>query len=216
MTKSIEKIKNRLETIGEDPFRRHVLETALKFRTSWIELGRSLFSVYKDKKYREWGYQTFEIYIVKEIGIRKQTSMKLLRSYSFLEKEEPQILSHVQHGDVKTHHFPDYESIDILRQAKNKNIDKDDYVSLKEKIFLKGKDAKEIRKDLTTLIREREEMTPQEAFEKKSSVQIRRVISVLKSLSREIETSQIIPHKYIQTIKKLIADISSISQSKEE
>ncbi|MDD5595453.1 MAG: hypothetical protein PHY94_04300, partial [Candidatus Omnitrophica bacterium] len=91
-SKSLENIEEKMGQLDENSFRYHVLENAKGFKSSWIELGRSLYTVLKDKLYKEWGYGSFDIYTVKEIGIRKQTAMKLLRSYYFLEKEEPAYL----------------------------------------------------------------------------------------------------------------------------
>ena len=73
-------------------FRYKVLDAARGFKSSWMELGQYLFTVYRDKLFKEWWYLTFEAYTAKEIGIKQPTAMKLLRSYSFLEKEEPVFL----------------------------------------------------------------------------------------------------------------------------
>ena len=81
-----------MEGLEPGSFRYKVLDAAKGFKSSWIDLGQYLFSVYRDKSYREWGYLTFDAYCAKEIGIRQPTAMKLLKSYSFLEREEPSFL----------------------------------------------------------------------------------------------------------------------------
>ena len=82
-TKSIEKIERKMEEVSRDSLRYQVLKSAKAFKTSWIELGQMLYTVWKDKSYKEWGYSGFDAYTSKEIGIRGQTSFKLLKSYSF-------------------------------------------------------------------------------------------------------------------------------------
>ena len=67
-----------------------VLESARRFKSSWVELGERLIAVNEKKLYREWGYITFEEYCAKEVRIKKPTALKLTRAYRFLEKEEPQ------------------------------------------------------------------------------------------------------------------------------
>ena len=89
--KSLRNIEDKMASLEEGSLRYHVLESAKNFKSSWIELGRSLYSVYKDKLYKAWGFNTFDAYTLKEIGIKKPTAMKLLRSYYFLEKEEPSL-----------------------------------------------------------------------------------------------------------------------------
>jgi len=204
-TKALETIEQRMQGLEEGSLRYHVLECSKNFKTSWIELGRSLYSVFKDKSYKEWGFSNFDIYCAKEIGIRKQTAMKLLRSYYFLEKEEPQYLKQdfIEAKDASS--VPSYESIDLLRRAKNKKtLDAQDYSELKSKIFEKGKDAREVKKDLTQMIRQREELEPEEAREKKKFSAVKRFISTLKALKRELEIAKLLPSPLIKEAESLI------------
>ena len=203
--RSIRDLEERMAKMDGDSFRRHVLETAKGFKTSWVELGRALYSVYKDKMYKEWGYQTFEGYVVKEVGIRKQTSLKLLRSYYFLEKDEPGYLKEQYAGSENVAALPSYESIDVLRRAKgNKEVDKHDYVQLRKNIFEKGKDVSEVRKDLTALMRQRKEVEPEEAWAQKKEKSVKRLLTTLRSLKREVEDLKIVPAAVITDLAKLI------------
>ena len=131
-SKSLKHIEAKMENLDVNSLRYHILESAKNFKCSWIELGRSLYSVWKDKMYKEWGYVNFDVYVSREIGIRKQTAMKLLKSYYFLEKEEPQYLKNEYAALAEPAQLPSYESVNILRQAKNnKGLDEDDYRRLK-------------------------------------------------------------------------------------
>ncbi|MFA6350161.1 MAG: hypothetical protein WCY12_04470 [Candidatus Omnitrophota bacterium] len=204
-SKSLRKIEEKMAGVGQDSFRYHVLLTAKNFKTSWIELGRSLYTVWKDKKFKEWGYSTFDIYIASEVGIRKQTGMKLLKSYSFLEKEEPQYLKedYADNSEVKS--IPAYEAVDLLRQAKNKkSLDSRDYERIKNDIFMKGRDAQEVKKDLTSLIRQREEVEPEEAWERKKQSTLKRYIGTLKALRSEMEEQKLIPASLLKEVASLI------------
>src|SRR3990167_8139137 len=132
-TKSLRAIEEKLDTLDKNSFRYHILESARNFKTSWIELGRSLYAAWKDKMYKEWGFSTFDAYTAREIGVRKQTAMKLLRSYYFLEKEEPVYLKngYVEAQDAAS--VPTYEGIDLLRQAKAKQgLGVGDYAQIKK------------------------------------------------------------------------------------
>jgi hypothetical protein len=201
-----------MEQVETDSFRHHVLESAKNFKTSWMALGRALYTVWKDKLYKDWGYNTIEGYTAKEIGIRKLTAMKLLRSYYFLEKEEPQYLSQDYSQGVNAAAVPTYESIDLLRKAKNnKSLDNQDYANLKKDIFEKGKDTQVIRKDLTALIRQRKEIDPEEEKQKARIVTVKRFLGTLKLMKREIEVSKSLPVSLLKEteslIKKLEAEI---------
>jgi hypothetical protein len=186
------------------------LESAKSFKTSWVELGQALYSVWKDKLYKEWEFGTFDAYTSREIGIRKQTALKLLRSYYFLEKEEPRYLrqDYLESADAAT--VPGYESIDVLRLARNKKtLDNEDYANLKKDIFEKGKDARQVRKDLTAMIRQREELEPEEAYKKRRLATVKRFLSTLKSLKQEIELSKLLPAPLIKEAQGLINKLES-------
>ena len=209
-SKSLQNIEQKMENLDSGSLRYHVLESAKNFKTSWVELGRSLYAVWKDKLYKEWGYGSFDIYTAKEIGIKKNTAMKLLRSYYFLEKEEPQYLEKSFNEPDNIAKLPSYETINVLRQAKNKKtIETQDYNNLKKDIFEKGKDAAEVRKDLTALIRQRQELEPEEAWEKRKFATVRRFLGVLKSLKQEIETEKLLPIPIIKEVAELIRKLES-------
>jgi hypothetical protein len=209
-TKSLRSIEEKMESLDSSSLRYHVLDSARKFKSSWIELGRSLYSVWKDKMYKEWGYASFDIYASREIGIRKQTAMKLLKSYYFLEKEEPQYLKGDSAQGSPPANIPSYESVDILRQAKNKKaLDEEDYNSLKKEIFEKGRDAKELKKSLGVIIRQRQEMDPEEAREKRKQATVRRILGQLRALKQETEFLKMLPMPIIKEIDALIKKIDS-------
>lgn len=204
-TKSIRSLEEKMEGVDKDSLRYQILQNAKDFKTSWIELGRTLYSVWRDKLYKGWGYGKFEVYSSREIGIRKQTAMKLLKSYYFLEKEEPGYLRDDYIESVPAGVVPTYESVDLLRLAKNKKIlDNEDYSNFKKEVFEKGKDAAQARRDLTTLIRQRQELDPEEAHKKRKFSTVKRLIGVLKSLREEVESQKLLPAPLIREAASLI------------
>jgi hypothetical protein len=208
-TKSLKNIEAKMEHLDSNSLRYHILESAKNFKSSWIELGRCLYSAWKDKMYKEWGYASFEVYVAREIGIRKQTAMKLLKSYYFLEKEEPQYLKDEYTATTSPAQLPSYESVNILRQAKNnKSLDQDDYRSLKKEIFEKGRDAQEIKKNLGVIIRQRqEELDPQEAQSKKRTAVLNRLLGQLRALKQEVTVLKLLPMPLIKELDNLIKNI---------
>ncbi len=209
MQTKIDEMENKMQEI-EDPVRSRVLETAKNFKTSWVDLGQVLYSVYKDKLFKSWGFSKFEFYTSKEIGIRKETAMKLLRSYLFLEKEEPNYLKKEVVEESETSKVPSYEAVNLLRLAKNnKNLDKEDYADLKKKVLDDAKDVKDVKKDLTAMIRCREELDPEEARQQKRIAILKRLVGSLKSVQKEIEISKLLPETISKDIESLIDRIES-------
>jgi hypothetical protein len=207
-TRAIRDIEAKLSTVEPGSLRHHILENVRSFKTSWIALGRALYTVWKDKMYKEWGYMKFEAYAAKELGIRKQTALKLLRSYYFLEKEEPGYLQRGYTEETPPAAVPTYEAVDVLRLAsKKKDLDRADYADIKKKVLEHGRDAREVKKDLTALIRQREELSPQEARQKRKQVLVRRFLSLLRSTKEELAVSKMLSASVVQELDVLIGKI---------
>ncbi len=209
-TKSIDRLEEKMKDLDTESLRFHVLDNAKNFKTSWVELGRALYSVWKDKMYREWGYGTFDVYTAKEIGIRKQTALKLLRSYSFLEKEEPQYLRKDFVEETDAAKVPSFETVDVLRQAKNKKtLGQEDYENIRKEILEDGVDVGRAKRDLTSLIRQRKELDPEEAQEKRKLATVKRLLGALKSLKKETELLKLLPAPVIKDLSELINNIEA-------
>jgi hypothetical protein len=152
--KAIHDIEERMENTDPESFRYKVLESAKGFKSSWIELGQYLFTVYKDKLYKDWGYLTFEAYCAKEIGIRQATAVKLLKSYAFLETEEPQFLKRENIEDRQPKNIPSVDAVNSLRLAKsNEDISEKDYRELREDVLDDAKDDDEVKKKIKYILK---------------------------------------------------------------
>ncbi|MBD3426909.1 MAG: hypothetical protein GF409_06730 [Candidatus Omnitrophica bacterium] len=209
-TKSIRGIEQKMEELEPGSIRYNVLEQAKGFKTSWIALGQMLFSVWKDKLYREWGYQQFDSYVSKEIGVRKQTAAKLLRSYSFLEKEEPRYLSRDFVEGAQASSVPTYESVDLLRRANdNKDLDRKDYAKIRKYVLEEGKDASDVRKDLTKMIKENRDIDDEQEKMRRRRTVLKRFVSTLKSVRKEIKYSKVLPQSILQDAERLIERIEA-------
>lgn len=207
-TKSLKNIEAQMEQLDVNSLRYHILESAKNFKCSWIELGRALYAAYKDKLYKEWGYASFDTYVARETGIRKQTAMKLLKSYYFLEKEEPQYLKHEYAATAAPVNLPSYESVNVLRQAKNnKALDQDDYANLKKEVFEHGRDSVELKKNLGVIVRQRKELDPQTAQEKKKGSVLSRLLGQLRQLKQEVAVLKLLSAPLVKDLDQLIKNI---------
>lgn len=191
---SLKNIAQKMQETPQGSFRYHVLQAARDFKTSWIGLGQALHSVWKEKRYKEWGYLTFEGYIAKEIGIKKLTAMKLLRSYYFLEREEPAYLMREKAETAEAATIPGFEAVDVLRMAKDKkSLAEADYSRLKKNVFENGLDAKAVKKDLVAILRSREEKSPEEAKEQNDRNEIRAILGKVRILQHDLEILKVLP-----------------------
>lgn len=142
----IEEIMQQLDPASE---RYRVLNSARRFKSSWIELGEELLKVNQEHLYRTWGYESFEDYCTREVRIKKPTALKLTRAYNYLAKEEPQLLSR----QAELNPLPDYRTVDLLRQARQEEqLSVDQYDALR-------KTALEQSRSHPTVLKQFKEMT---------------------------------------------------------
>lgn len=209
MTKSLSRIDEQMSALEPDSLRYQVLEQAKNFKVSWIELGRFLYTIYNDKHYRTWGFREFETYCVKEIGIKVLTAQKLLRSYHFLEKEEPAYVAREKYQGEDAPRVPDYESVNVLRQAKNRKLEEEDYSALKKKVLDEGSPVQAVRKQYREVLeaRETETESPEELREKRRQSSLKRYLTTLKSLHLELSANNFLTKKKLLEIEKFIKEL---------
>lgn len=190
--------------MANDELRIKTVEIAKQHKASWIQLGQHLFSIYKNKLYKEWGFQAFETYCKKELSIRETTASKLIKSYAFLEKEEPRIVKPAFTEEEAPRKIPDYESVNLLRLAKNnKNIPTNEFAELRNDVLNEGKECKEVRAAVKTILETHAPKNTPEMKEQKRSSVLRRLIGFLNSAKTQLETEDLVPDYLLKQIDAL-------------
>lgn len=198
-----------MEALEESSLRYQVLQSARHFKTSWIELGNFLQTVWHDKHWKGWGYTSFESYCTRELAIKTSTALKLLRSYYFLESEEPAFLKTRFVDSDKVVTLPSVDSVDILRLAHSrKNLDDDDYQMLRESVLEKGEEPKEVRYQLRNILESYAGAKPEGEEEKRRRATINRFLGVLKTIRKEMEIASMLSPKTIRDIDRLVEVIA--------
>ena len=203
-SKSIHQIEERMGELEPGSLRYKVLDSARRFKSSWIELGQCLFSVYKDKLFKDWGYLTFEAYCAKEIGIKQPTAMKLLRSYSFLEHEEPAFLKRQSLDDQKPSQIPSVDSVNALRLAKqSERVSEDDYETLREDVLDHVKEDAEVKKKIRYILKTNAPKPSADEKETHKGALVKKFLSQLRTARHEMGLLSF-PSKTIQQIDNLV------------
>jgi hypothetical protein len=188
-----------------DEMRSELMEHAKTYKTSWIYLGQTLYTVWRDKTYYSWGHEKFEDYVVNELGMKKPLAMKLVKTYFFVEQEEPAYLKKEFSEAREASVVPSYESLDVLRLArKNKDLNREDYVSLRKSVFEKGKEASAVKKDLTAMIKERKQVDPDEERERRHQLSVKRFMSALKTFKSDMESLKVGDAKLAEEAEELL------------
>ena len=200
-------MEEQMGSLSPESLRYRVLESAKNFKTSWMELGQYLYSVYKDKLFRDWGYGTFEAYCAKEIGVRQQTAVKLLKSYYFLEKEEPEYLkrpfdarSALAQG--KQADIPSFESVNALRLAKQSDkISEKDYAKIRQEVLDKGQEVAEVKKKIKYLLKTAP--VKELPLEERKTTAAKKITAYLESSLTDL-TNLSFPDKVIKKMEELL------------
>lgn len=198
---------NASMTASTDSLRQKTVDIARSHKTSWIQLGQCLFTVYKDKMYKSWGYLTFEAYCLKDLGIKNTMASKLLKSYGFLEKEEPQLAETGSNPESQEDpkKIPNYESVNLLRLAReNKLFTPKDFSQLREAVIEQGKDPKEVKVQVKKILDERKPAQTKEQKEVKRQSKIRRLIGLIKAGVRDLEDDDLLPDHLAKQVDSLI------------
>lgn len=207
-SKSIRNIEQKMTKLEPGSMRYQALECSKNFKGSWIALGQILYTVYKDKMFKEWGYQSFETYCKGEIGIHQQTASKLLHSYYFLEKNEPEFLRSVNDTDspASPKSIPSADAVNVLRLAANrKELNEEDYREFKKSVFEDGKEGKEVKKQVGLRLRSlREEEDPQKAREVRRTSTLRRLIATVRTLHKELAYNHLISDRTAKELEKVL------------
>ena len=208
--KAIQQLEERMADLSPGSLRHETLEAAKRFKTSWIDLGRALWTVVREKKFREWGYLTFEAYCAKEIGIRAATGKKLLQSYYFLEKEEPSMLKRLTESAPAS--LPSADAVNILRLLKNREeVPAEDYQKVRSYVLEKGKEAPEIRKEVRTILEEKSAGADPEAVqEARTKSAVRRMIGTLRALRQQLIGADLVPKKILDEAEGLAKKLESL------
>lgn len=191
--------------VRDDTLREKTLDAAKRHKASWIALGQYLYQVHKNKLFKNWGYLSFETYCVKELGMKQLTASKLLRSYSFLEQEEPRYVDPQIREEESHTAIPNYESVNLLRLAKdNKKLTPQDYAEIRESVIDKASEPKEVRAQVKKLLSEREVKDPAEERRQRRNSSIRRVVTVMTNARKELENESLLPDYLLVQMKDLI------------
>lgn len=185
--------------------RNQTLAAAKQFKTSWIELGQYLFTIHKDKLFKAWGYLSFETYCAKELSFKQATAAKLIKSYEFLEREEPRLTDAAKSEEMPPANLPNYESVNILRLAKNNDkFTPGDIETIRKSVLEKGRDPQEVRAQIKQLLDQKDaEQEPDALREQRKTALVKRLMSALESARREVVQDKLLPSFLVQQIEDL-------------
>ena len=198
-------LQQKAKSVPPGTFRHTVLVAAKRFKSTWAELGKLLVQVRDEAQFEQWGYESFEAYCLKELHIRKQTALKLTRSFSFLAKHEsPETLKDQEFPE----RAPAFEVVEVLADAADRGqLSPSEYRSLRDSIWNPEKPATELKKEFA-------ERFPRPAPEPPpESLQLRRLAQAARKLASELSGCRKVPSAMAERASALAEEVEELAAS---
>lgn len=206
MSKTAQKLDTTIDELPQGSFRRDVLESARRFKASWVEFGRLLTRVKREGLWSEWGHASFDAYCAKELFIKKQTAEKLTMSYGFLERHEPHLVREPRERGGDAGRAPPFEVIEVLSRAEAAGrIDDSRWTELREEL-LEAPTASAVNRQLT----ERFGPAPRPPAPTEED-RIARLVSLARKLAQACAAEKEIPRDVVDRAQELVADLEEIA-----
>jgi hypothetical protein len=196
-------IEKKAASVPPGTFRHTVLVAAKRFKSTWAELGKLLVQVRDENLWEPWGYNSFEAYALKELHIKKQTVLKLTRSFSFLAKHEAP--EEVAQPDFPQK-APPFEVIEVLADAEERGqLSPQEYRSLRDSIWNEEKPANELKKEFAERFPKPPPEPPPE------SLQVRKLAQLARKLAAEVSGCRRVPHAIAERAGTLAEDLEELA-----
>lgn len=192
-----------IDEVAPDGFRAQVLDTARRFKASWVELARHLVRVKGEGLFEEWGYATFEAYCSRELRIKKATAQKLVMSFGFLEKHEP----HVVEDPEQARRAPAFEVIEVLSRAEEQGqLDEQAYREVREKLWERPVDPGELKRELA------KRFPAPEPEEPPVDLAVKRLAAAARKLARDLSGCDKVPRAVAERAAALAEDVEELAR----
>ena len=185
--------------------RHQVLQTAQRFKTSWVELGSLLVRVRNEGAWEQWGFKTFEDYCSKELRIKRQTALKLTDSYAFLARHERSLFD-TEKPPAPEQDAPPFEVVSVLAGAEQRGqLSDNDYKELRERIWSDEEKPTQIAKELAQRYPEPPKPAPP------PDLVLRRLALSARRLAADLKGCKKVPDAVAQRAEAVAADVEELA-----
>lgn len=129
-----------------EEIRNDAMESAKNHKKSWLKLGKSLFEIYLNDSFEDWGYTKFKDYIEEELGITVMTAKQMITAYEFIKNNKPSVLNTIDESDT---YIPSFRTLVDLDKVEDENKKKE----YTDKVFDHQENEKQTSKEIKDLIK---------------------------------------------------------------
>ncbi len=204
MSATAQALTQKASEVEPGSFRHTVLLSAKRFKATWVELGKLLVRVRDEGSFNEWGYESFEAYCLKELHIRKQTALKLTRSFSFLKKHEPKEMG----SEEIVHRAPAFEVVEVLADAEERGqLSAEEYRSIRDSIWNPERPVSELKREIVERFPRPAPEPPGDAY------LVRRLASAARKLAADLAACRKVPKAVSERASALAEDVEEVASS---
>lgn len=86
-----------------------------KYKSSWLGLGKLLFTVNSLEHYKEWGFDNFSDYCKEELGLSTSIVNQIISAYEYIQNNNPALINTIEKDP--TAYVPDYSTLSSLSKV---------------------------------------------------------------------------------------------------
>lgn len=205
-TRTEQQMQERLSTLERGTLRYRVLQSAIDFKRSWIDLAEHLSEALKNGGYKQWGYRTFDAYVQHELHLKRDTAMKLTRSFDFLAAHEQPLLDAAREdrGGAGPAPLPAYQALDVLAEARaNPNLSEQDYREIRDQVFGEDLSPGQVKK----LVRERSPEPLKAQREDDPGERVRKCLQLAERLYGLLLEIEDLPERIAQGVEEAVGGL---------
>lgn len=213
---SMKKIDDKLDRLEPGSLRHQVLSSLRQFRASWVELGRLLNEVVYGGDYKEWGYDDFEVYCARELGLKKPTVQKLMVSYNYMKKYESKRLEDFETATPEdsgnfSRTIPDFQTVELLDKVRRRDrLPEEEMGELHRKAFDGEVEEPELRKELRQALKPHlDEAAMREGADNRKQ-ELTNILRLARELRRKIAMAKSVPGGLRERIERCLVELEAL------
>lgn len=211
---TLQRIDQKLGELEPESIRYQVLVALRRFRSSWVDLGRLLTEVAFGSDYKGWGYDDFEVYCARELGLKRPTVKKLMLSYRYMQTQAADRLAACEEDDGSgaPPEVPDYQTVELLHRAREReDIDENEKARFHRLAFDGGAEETALRKEIRSALSTPADATGEAAAEQSREREMKDIVRACQQLRKKLAGARVVPQGLCERFECLLAEIEALA-----
>ncbi len=213
---TVKKIDSRINQLQPGTLRHQVMTALRQFRASWVELGKLLNQVVYGGDYKEWGYEDFEVYCARELGLKKPTVQKLMASYNYMKKYEGDRLQNYEEEEDRPSapQIPDFQTVELLDRVRQRDEGPEEKINdLHRRAFEGEGEEPEFRRELRQCLRPSVMDEGESGGGRNRKSELAGILKAARELRRCLLTTNAVPGGLKERLERCLVELESLEDA---